>query len=262
MLRPRGSTVLDAVNVTATPRVSSAKYTAPQVDITRSVAVIPKDILQAQGATSLRDAIRNVPGITINAGEGGGGMPGDNFNIRGFSAANDLFVDGVRDLSGFARESFNLEQVEVLKGPNSGITGRGSTGGTINMVTKVPSLRADRSGAIVLGSADQRRATADVNQPLHVPGIPGAAVRVAAVSSNSGVAGNDVIEYNSWGVAPSLSVGLGTSTQVTLAYTRPSRTTFRHTVWRPSMACRRWTRATSSGCAVSTSRRSIPTTWP
>ncbi|HEY0929233.1 MAG TPA: TonB-dependent siderophore receptor [Gemmatimonas sp.] len=220
MLRPRGSTVLDAVNVTATPRMSSPKYTAPQVDITRSVAVISKDILQAQGATSLRDAIRNVPGITINAGEGGGGMPGDNFNIRGFSAANDLFVDGVRDLSGFARESFNLEQVEVLKGPNSGITGRGSTGGTINMVTKVPSLRADRSGAIVLGSADQRRATADVNQPLNVLGIPGAAFRVSAVSSNSGVAGNDVIEYNSWGVAPSLSVGLGTSTQVTLAYTR------------------------------------------
>lgn len=220
MVRPRGTTVLDAVNVTATPRVSSAKYTEQQVDITRSIAVIPKEVLQQQAATSLRDVIRNVPGITINAGEGGGGMPGDNFNIRGFSAANDLFVDGVRDLSGFARESFNLEQVEVIKGPNSGVSGRGSTGGTINMVTKVPSLRAERSGSIALGSADQRRATVDANQPLEVPGIPGVAVRVAAVSSNSGVAGNDVIEYNSWGVAPSLSLGLGTATQATIAYTR------------------------------------------
>lgn len=221
-IRQRGATVLTGMTVTgeAPARVLNPKYTQAPVDISRSISVVSKDVIQQQGATSLRDIVRNVPGITINAGEGGGGMPGDNFNVRGFSSANDIFVDGVRDLSGYARESFNLEQVEVIKGPNSSVTGRGSTGGSINMVTKIPSLREARSGNIALGSADQRRASIDVNEPVKIDGIPRTALRLNAVSSEAGMAGNDVIRNENWGVAPALSIGLGSPTQVTISYLR------------------------------------------
>jgi catecholate siderophore receptor len=222
VIRERNATVLSGMTVTADAkvRVLNPKYTQDPVDITRSIAVVSKDVIQQQNATSLRDIVRNVPGITINAGEGGGGMPGDNFNVRGFSATNDIFVDGIRDLSGYARESFNLEQVEVIKGPNSSVTGRGSTGGSINMVSKIPSLRSERSGAISLGSAEQRRTTVDVNEPVKISGAPGIGVRMNAVYSEAGVAGNDVVRNENWGVAPSLSIGLGSPTQATVSYLR------------------------------------------
>ncbi|HEY4303646.1 MAG TPA: TonB-dependent siderophore receptor [Gemmatimonadaceae bacterium] len=216
-----GTTVLDAVTVTAdaAARVASPKYTEAQVDIPRSVSVIPSTIIQAQGATSLRDVVRNVPGITMNAGEGGA-LPGDNFNIRGFSATNDIFVDGVRDVSGYSREAFNLEQIEVIKGPNSAVNGRGSTGGSINMVTKSPHLNDNRGASLVLGSADQRRGTIDLNQTIPVDALRGAALRFNAVKSDAGVSGNDVVENNGWGIAPSLAIGLLSPTHLTLAYTR------------------------------------------
>jgi catecholate siderophore receptor len=204
-------------------RVSSPKYTQPLRDIPQSIAVVPQDVIKAQGATSLRDIVRNVAGITMNAGEGGA-TPGDKFNVRGFSASNDMFVDGVRDVSGYSRDAFNIEQIEVSRGPNSAISGRGATGGTINMVTKVPSLRASRLGSLALGSAQQRRATVDINQPLGESGtLASTALRVNAVSSQGGVAGNEVIENRLWGIAPSLVVGAGRSTQVTALYSRTSQ---------------------------------------
>ena len=224
VVRPRDgqrpATELAQVEVTGarTAAVTSPKYTQPLVDVPRTITVVGQEQIKAQAATSVRDVVRNVPGITINAGEGGGAMPGDNFNIRGFSASNDIFVDGVRDVSGYARESFNLEQVEVTKGPSSSVSGRGSTGGTINLVTKAPQLRAARSGDITLGTADQRRATIDLNQPLGALGLRNAAVRVNAVTNSSGVADNEVIGGKTWGVAPSLALGVGRPTQLTLSY--------------------------------------------
>ena len=75
-------------------------------------------MIEEQGATTLRDVLRNVTGISIQAGEGG--VPaGDNLTIRGFSARTDIFVDGVRDFGGYSRDPYNVEQVEVTKGPAS-----------------------------------------------------------------------------------------------------------------------------------------------
>ena len=79
---------------------------------------------------TLKDALRNMPGITLSSGEGGN--IGDNINIRGYSARTDLFLDGFRDRGHYARETFFLDAVEVLKGPPSMLFGRGSTGGVIN----------------------------------------------------------------------------------------------------------------------------------
>jgi catecholate siderophore receptor len=213
--------MLDAVTVsgTRTPEPSSTKYTEPLRDIPQTVTVISHEVIEAQGATSLRDVIKNVPGITINAGEGGA-PPGDNFNVRGFSARSDLFVDGVRDIGGYSRDAFNLEQVEVAEGPASAYTGRGSTGGSINLVTKAPHLGAARSVTVTGGSASQGRGTADVNQPLDELGLSGSALRLNAMWSDGHVAGNDDLHNKSWGIAPSLAFGLGSPTQVQLSYTR------------------------------------------
>jgi catecholate siderophore receptor len=197
--------------------VSSEKYSEPLRDIPQTITVVPRDILESQGVTSLRDAVRNVTGLTVNAGEGGA-TPGDNFNIRGFSARSDVFVDGMRDVGGYARETFNIEQIEVSKGPGSVFSGRGSTGGSINLVTKTPHLQRQYSGVVGAGSAEYKRGTIDLNQPLTDMGIPGTAVRLKAQVQTPGVADLDVVKNKSWGVSPSIAIGLGSATQLSLAY--------------------------------------------
>ena len=84
------------------------------------------------------------PGITIGAAEGG--SIGNNFNLRGFSARTDLYLDGMRDRGQYYRDVFSLDAVEVLQGPSSMLFGRGSTGGVINQVSKLPSLARVRHG--------------------------------------------------------------------------------------------------------------------
>jgi catecholate siderophore receptor len=200
-------------------RISSPKFTRPLRDIPQTLAVVPKEVIQAQGATTLRDVLRNVPGITYQAGEGGGGLPGDNLTLRGFSAGNDMFIDGVRDPGGYSRDAFNLEQVEVAKGPSSSIAGRGSTGGAINQVTKSPALQEGYSGSFGIGNSSYSRGTVDMNTPVGDP-AKGIALRLNAMWTDSGVPGRDVVENAGWGVAPSLSIGLGKPTQVTLKYQR------------------------------------------
>jgi len=198
--------------------VSSPKYTSPLVDIPQTITVIPSEVIQQQGATTLRDVLRNVPGLTIVAGEGGN-PAGDNLTLRGFSARNDIFVDGVRDLSPQARDPFNLEQVEVTKGPASAYTGRGSAGGSINLVSKAPRLNSSYDFNLNFGTDHTKRVTGDVNVPLEPLGWgSGAAFRIAFVAHDSDVAGRDVVENQRWGVAPSLSFGLGTPTRLTLGY--------------------------------------------
>ncbi|HYR27995.1 MAG TPA: TonB-dependent receptor plug domain-containing protein, partial [Thermoanaerobaculia bacterium] len=115
------------------PEIASPKFTRPMLDTPRTVSVIQDDVFLAQGATTLRDVLRNTPGITFQAGEGGA-APGDVFSMRGFSAGNDVLLDGVREPAAYTRDAFNLEQVEVVKGPSSAISGRGGTGGTVNLV--------------------------------------------------------------------------------------------------------------------------------
>ena len=204
------------VSVTATAAtLATSKFTTAARDIPQTITVIKSDVIEAQGATTLRDVLRNVSGITFQAGEGGGGLPGDTFTMRGFSAVNDMFVDGIRDTGGYSRDAFNLEQVEVVKGPSSSISGRGSTGGAVNQVTKSPTATGLRHATIGGGSAEYRRGTFDVNQPLGNPGS-GAAFRLNGMWTDSDVPGRDVVNNASWGLAPSFSIGLGSPTTVTL----------------------------------------------
>ncbi len=215
---------LATVSVVAERKPASAnpKYSEPLRDIPQTITVVTKEVLDAQGVTSLRDAVRNVTGLTVNAGEGGA-TPGDNFNIRGFSARSDIFVDGMRDVGGYSRETFNVEQIEVAKGPGSVYSGRGSTGGSINLVSKSPHVGDAYSGVIGAGNAEYGRATVDANHSFEDIGAGGIAVRLNAQWQNAGVPELDVVKNKSWGIAPSIGFGLGSKTPVTLQYFQNSQ---------------------------------------
>ena len=139
------------VSGSAAPAVSSPKYLVPLRDVPQTIAVIPREVIEEQGAFTLSDALRNVPGITLQAGEGGGASntAGDMFNMRGFNASNSLFVDGVRDDGLIARDVFNLEQVEVFMGPTGSDVGRGTAAGYVNMQTKTPAPRLFDRGRLL-----------------------------------------------------------------------------------------------------------------
>lgn len=205
----------------AEKEISSAKYTEPLRDTPQTINVVPHSVIEEQGATTLRDVLRNVPGISFQAGEGG--VPaGDQLSIRGFSARTDLFVDGVRDIGGYTRDSFNLEQVEVTKGPNSTYAGRGSTGGSVNMVSKTPKPTAFYDGTFGYGTDEYYRATLDFNQPIPQAdeiGLKGTAVRVNGMFHDQDFADRDFVHDQRWAVAPSLAIGLGTGTRLILSYT-------------------------------------------
>ena len=198
-----------------TEKLQTPKTTVPLRDIPQTVTVIPEAVIKEQGATSLRDILKNVPGISMQAGEGG--VPnGDNLSIRGFNARTDLFVDGVRDFGGYSRDPFNLEQVEVTKGPSSSNGGRGSTGGAVNLGSKMPTLK-NRYELMLGGGTDQYgRATFDANQTI--PGIEGAALRVNGMVHTQDVPGRDEVSQERWGIAPTIAFGLGTDTRFTLGF--------------------------------------------
>ncbi|NEX92304.1 TonB-dependent siderophore receptor [Caulobacter sp. 17J65-9] len=183
------------------------------LDAPQSITVVPQEVIEARGATTLRDVLRNVPGISMQAGEGG--VPnGDNLTIRGFSARTDMFVDGVRDVGGYTRDSFNLESVEVIKGPASAYVGRGSTGGSINQVSKTPTLDRFVAGTVGGGSSAYARATVDANLPLSET----AALRLNAMAYSADAPGRDEVYARRWGVAPTIAFGLETATRLSAGW--------------------------------------------
>src|SRR5687768_717118 len=191
---------------------SSPKYSQPLLDTPQTITVIPATVIRDRAAATLRDVLRNSPGITFQAGEGGGGLPGDqNFSMRGTSARNSLFIDGVRDVGSYTRDSFNLQQVEVIKGPTGTMAGRSATSGAINQVTKTPHLEDAQEYSLGYGSDDYKRVTSDLNLGLG----DSMAFRVNAMYHDAEVANRDVVETKRWGLAPSFALGLGTATRFT-----------------------------------------------
>lgn len=141
---------------------TAAKIEAELRDIPQTVNVIPEALFQDQGARSLNDVLRNVPGVGFSNGDG----QRDQVTIRGFSAIADQFIDGVRDDALYFRELANIEQIEVLKGPASVLYGRGSSGGLINRITKKPTDKAFTDVTTTVGSWNMKRVELDTNQPL------------------------------------------------------------------------------------------------
>ena len=192
---------------------ANQKFTAPLLDTPKSITVIPAQVIDQTGSTTLQDALRLTPGVTFGAGEGGNASADRPF-IRGFDAQSDIYVDGIRDVGSQTREVFNIEQVEVSKGPSSAFGGRGSPGGSVNIVTKTPTAENFVSGSVGLGNASHKRGTLDVNRVLS----DNVAARLNLMLHDQNVAGRDVVQYKRWGIAPSVTFGMKGPTKLTLSY--------------------------------------------
>lgn len=196
-----------------TGELASPKFTRPLVDTPQTIQVIGSDLFNEQGATTLAEALRNSPGVgTFYAGENGNTTTGDTVFMRGFDSSSSIFVDGVRDLGSVSRDVFNIEQIEVTKGPAGTDNGRTAPTGAINMVSKRARLGDAVSANLSWGTAGYLRGTADWNRSLG----DSSAFRLNVMAQDGGVAGRDVVERQRWGVAPALAFGLGTSTRTYL----------------------------------------------
>ncbi len=205
----------EQVEVTASAQANLQQFQQPLVDTAQTIALVPQYILGEQADTTLRDSLRNVPGISIAAGEGG--AQGDSLTIRGFNARNDIYLDGIRDFGSYYRDSFNYAAVDVLEGPASVEFGRGSTGGVVNQETKQPEVNRFVAIGTQFGTNDRERGTLDVNLPIDsIPG--GTAFRLNVVGEQTGYAGRDVASTQRFGIAPSIAFGLETHTRAIFSY--------------------------------------------
>jgi len=193
---------------------ANSKFVAPLLDTPKSVSVISKQLIADTQVTTLSDALRTVPGITLGAGEGGN-PNGDRPFIRGYNSESSMYVDGVRSATSQNREMFAVEQVEVTKGSASAMGGAGTTGGSINMISKVAKQGDFLEGSVGAGTDNYQRITLDGNKDFG----NGIAARVAVLGHKNEKAGQaDGTEYARAGIAPSITFGLDTATRATLSY--------------------------------------------
>lgn len=193
---------------------ANTKFVAPLLDTPKSVSVISKQLIQDTQVTTLADALRTVPGITLGAGEGGN-PNGDRPFIRGYNSESSMFVDGVRNSTSQNREMFAVEQVEVIKGSASSLGGAGSVGGSVNMISKVAKKGDALEGSVAGGTDNYQRITLDGNKDFG----NGIAARIALMGHQNEKAGqHDGAEYKRAGIAPSITFGLDTATRATLSY--------------------------------------------
>lgn len=209
------ATELPAMTVTAgreatptynPPVASSAtKIEAPLRDIPQTVNVVPQSVLRDQGARSMQDVMRAIPGIGLSHGDG----QRDQVTIRSFSAISDQFIDGLRDDALYFRDLSNIEQVEVVKGPASVLYGRGSSGGLINRITKKPGI--DRNEVTLqVGSWNQRRGEFDLAQTF---GDKTVAFRITGAVERAD-SYRDQQFLNREALAPSAAIKLGDDTRL------------------------------------------------
>lgn len=191
------------------------KFTQPIESTPKTIQVIDKSLLADQHATTLTDALRNSPGVgTFYVGENGNSSTGDTIYMRGFDTSGSIFVDGVRDLGAISRDTFNTEQVEVIKGPSGADYGRTAPSGSINMVSKQAWLENHSDMAVSTSTEQQNRVTLDANQQIGEHH----AARLNLMWEDSDIPGRDYVENKRWGVAPAISFGLGTNTRLKLNY--------------------------------------------
>ncbi|MCH7387205.1 TonB-dependent siderophore receptor [Acinetobacter modestus] len=193
---------------------SNSKFVVPLLDTPKSVSVISKQLIADTQVTSLSDALRTIPGITLGAGEGGN-PNGDRPFIRGYNSESSMYVDGIRNSTSQNREMFAVEQVEVTKGSASALGGAGTSGGSINMISKVAKKGDALEGSVSGGTDNYARITLDGNKDFN----NGVAARVVVMGHQNEKAGqHDGAEYKRAGIAPSITFGLDTATRGTLSY--------------------------------------------
>jgi catecholate siderophore receptor len=187
------------------------KFEAPIRDIPQSISVVKEALVKSQNAFNLRDALKNVSGLTLAAGEGG--RTGDSITIRGFSANSDTYLDGAKENGQYFRDTFFIERVEVLKGASSVLFGRGSTGGVINPIAKKPLKYRHAEGDFTYGAYDFKRGTIDVGTPVN----DWLAFRFNGLYQEAD-SFRDTNFTNRWGIAPTAKITFSKDTELNIQF--------------------------------------------
>lgn len=188
---------------------TATKTTTPLLDVPQSITIVSEQQIKDQQMLSLGDVVRYVPGITAHQGENNR----DQIIFRGTSSSADFYIDGVRDDVQYYRDLYNLTRVEVLRGPNAMIFGRGAGGGLINRVTKEAGFTPITEFALQGGSFRQARASVDFNEAINAR----AAIRVNAMLENSG-SFRDGVELDRQAVNPTVTFVPRKQTKITVGY--------------------------------------------
>ena len=186
-------------------------------DVPQAITTITHSLMHDQQVGSLREALRNVSGLTFNAAEGG--RSGDNINLRGFYTFGDIYLDGIRDTAQYNRETFNLEQIDVLRGSAAMLFGRGQAGGVINQVSKTPQLNDKNTITATFGEEKYQQFTGDFNKKLNDT----TAIRLNVMQRGEETwrqnpATGDRPELSREGIAASIGFGINTDDEVLLSH--------------------------------------------
>lgn len=214
--------VLSTVNVEAGAESEPDGYRATKTrvgkveqdphDVPQAVTNVTRELMHDQQVGSLREALRNVSGLTFNAAEGG--RSGDNMMLRGFYTFGDTYLDGMRDTAQYNRETFNLEQVDVLRGSAAMLFGRGQAGGVINQVSKMAKLEDENVVSASVGEWSYHQFTGDFNKQL----TETAAIRLNVMDRyeetyRKNPATDARPEFDRQGIAISFGAGIGTENE-------------------------------------------------
>lgn len=192
---------------------SVGKMPVAAKDIPQSLTVVNDKLIHDQGKDSFKSALENVIGITFEAGEGG--RVGDNIRLRGFSAAGDIYLDGMRDIAQYNRDLFNIDRVEVLRGSASMLFGRGSTGGIVSQVSKQPRLITEQEVNATVGTDGYTRLQGDFNFKLD----DDAALRINAMATDGDGRGDNAgASTHRRGLALDYRFGIGTANEFAISY--------------------------------------------
>jgi catecholate siderophore receptor len=198
----------DGYDLDKTP--TATKTQTPVIDVPQTISVISREQMDDQGVESLADALRYVPGVSLGQGEG----HRDQITLRGQNSTADFFVDGIRDDAQYYRPTYNVERIEVLKGANAMIFGRGGGGGVINRVSKAPEFDRVRGSAVVsVDTFGAWSAALDLGAPL-------SDTIGSRFSATYEKFDNHRQDYDGhfFGLTPTLGARLGDATTLTLTY--------------------------------------------
>ena len=192
----------------ATKSFSATRTDTPLRDVPQSITVVTQDLIKDQTMQNMGDVVRYVPGVGISQGEGNR----DAVIFRGNNSTGDFFVDGLRDDVQYFRDLYNIDRVEVLKGSNGMIFGRGGAGGVINRVTKEAGWTPINEVSAQYGSFSHKRIAVDVGRAINEV----AAFRLNAMYEHSNSFRNGV-ELERGGVNPTLTIKPTAQTKIVLS---------------------------------------------
>ena len=185
------------------------KTDTPLKEVPASVSVVPAELMKDQVMQSMADVFRYVPGALAHQGESNR----DQVILRGNSTSSDFYVDGVRDDAQVFRDLYNLERVEVLKGPGGMAFGRGGAGGVVNRVTKMPVFGKIAEASLTAGSYNQLRGTVDVGNNVS----DSLAWRLNAMAEHAD-SFRDGVGLNRYAINPTVTYVLDARNVLTLGY--------------------------------------------